>query len=213
MNMLVLKGFAQIKGTKVSKKALLTRDIVKKNRMVRSSGKRGAIELSMNTIIIVVIGITILTLGLRWIYGIFENLEGQQDQLQDLTADKLADIFGESGDAISIPSKIVSTKQGEKEKLAITWRNIYEVTHKFKFTMQIDSAPSSVQQNAVLAKLKWYKGEKIVKSGDGFQDIISFDTKGLPLGEYRFVTTLQCIDCTPPEEAGSLPLNIEIMAK
>ena len=37
--------------------------------------KRGAIELSVTTIVIVVIGITLLTLGLRWITSTME-IEG-----------------------------------------------------------------------------------------------------------------------------------------
>ncbi len=38
--------------------------------------KKGAIELSMTTIIVIVIGITLLSLGLVWVRGVFEDLEG-----------------------------------------------------------------------------------------------------------------------------------------
>lgn len=37
-------------------------------------GKKGAIELSMNTIVVVVIGITLLVLGLVFVRGIFQRL-------------------------------------------------------------------------------------------------------------------------------------------
>lgn len=38
--------------------------------------KKGAIEMSMTTIIVVVIGITLLSLGLVWVKSIFDNLQG-----------------------------------------------------------------------------------------------------------------------------------------
>ena len=53
--------------------------------------KRGAIELSVTTIIIVVIGITLLILGLTWVRGIFSNLEG----LSDTTFKKAQSLIGE----------------------------------------------------------------------------------------------------------------------
>ena len=40
-----------------------------------NSRKKGALELSMNTIVIVVIGVTLLVLGLGFVTGIFGNLE------------------------------------------------------------------------------------------------------------------------------------------
>ena len=43
--------------------------------------KRGAMELSMTTIIVVIIGITLLTLGIRWVYNIFGDIEKQRGQM------------------------------------------------------------------------------------------------------------------------------------
>ncbi|MBT4630627.1 hypothetical protein HOC06_00165, partial [Candidatus Woesearchaeota archaeon] len=40
------------------------------------NNKKGAIEMSMTTIIVVVIGITLLSLGLVWVKTIFDNLQG-----------------------------------------------------------------------------------------------------------------------------------------
>ncbi|MDP2906402.1 MAG: hypothetical protein Q8O03_00530 [Nanoarchaeota archaeon] len=44
--------------------------------MVRGVSKKGAMELSMNTIVVVVIGITLLVLGLVFVRGIFTRLGG-----------------------------------------------------------------------------------------------------------------------------------------
>ena len=42
--------------------------------MKKSMNKKGAMELSINTIVIVVIGITLLVLGLVFVRGIFDKL-------------------------------------------------------------------------------------------------------------------------------------------
>ena len=43
--------------------------------------KKGAIEMSMTTIIVIVIGVTLLILGLIFVRGIFERIGGLSDQL------------------------------------------------------------------------------------------------------------------------------------
>ena len=41
--------------------------------------KKGAIELSMTTIIVIVIGVTLLSLGLVWVRSTFSNIQGLTD--------------------------------------------------------------------------------------------------------------------------------------
>ena len=42
--------------------------------------KKGAIELSMTTIIVIVIGVTLLILGLTWVRGLFEKVSGLTEE-------------------------------------------------------------------------------------------------------------------------------------
>ena len=62
--------------------------------MKTHSDKKGAIELSMTTIIVVVIGITMLTLGLAWIKDTFSNIDelgqGAFDSADALLQDTMA---------------------------------------------------------------------------------------------------------------------------
>ena len=182
--------------------------------MVRFEGKRGAIELSMNTIIIVVIGITILTLGLRWIYGIFGGLEDQQQQLERLSEEQIIKLFGGSQDAINLPTSIIKIPQGKKDNLQIIMRNILSNSHKFRYVLEPDpgSLPSNIQPNVLMSKLAWHKGDIDLKSGEGFSDYITIDTNKLPLGVYRFRIVLTCLDCTPLD-TDSTPIIIEVTAK
>ena len=45
--------------------------------------KKGALELSMNTIVIIVIGVTILTLGLRWVYTLFGGITERSQEIDE----------------------------------------------------------------------------------------------------------------------------------
>lgn len=175
--------------------------------MRKELGKKGAIELSMNTIIIVVIGITILTLGLRWIYGIFGGLTEQSTQIEQITQDQINELFGQSGDIIKLPASIISVQKGKTSNAQIFIRNIFSTSHTFKYTIIPDEGtmlPGSVN---------WYKKDVKLASGDGFKDFIRFDSKNLALGTYSFRINVICTDCSPPEETPPAPLILEVVAK
>lgn len=177
---------------------------------IRPTGKRGAIELSMTTVVIVVIGITLLTLGLRWIYNIFGGLESTQTQLHKLSEEEILRLFEGSDNSINMPQAIVSIEQGKKAKIAVYIRNILEETHSFKYGVAPETIPIGAQA-LVTKKLVWYKSQMNLESGKGFQDFIDFDSKGLSLGTYRFRVELSCLDCATPEK-DSLPLSIDVTA-
>jgi len=178
------------------------------------SNKRGAVELSMTTIVVVVIGITILTLGLRWIYSIFTSLGEQSEQLDKLTQDQIRTIFTRTDDAISSLQSSFSVEQGKKYNLEVYIRNIKQEPHKFKYRFETDqeSIPSPITPDALIRKIIWFKRETELKSGEGVRNIAVFDTKGLPLGTYLMQIILECIDCGAPETA-SVQMVMEVSPK
>lgn len=179
-----------------------------KHRPVR---KRGAVELSMTTVIVVVLGITLLTLGLRWIYSIFGGLGSQQEQLQKLTEEQIIELFGGSTSAINMPQMLASVEQQKKINLRVLMRNVYEEPHTFRYEVVVDSVPSGVQ-SLLANRLTWSRTQIPLKSGEGFLDFITFDSRGLPLGTYRFRVKLHCLDCGVESEE-SLPVIIDVASK
>src|SRR3989344_2476776 len=71
--------------------------------------ERGALELSINTIVIVVIGITLLTLGLVFVRGIFGKLNELSDETFG-TAQAQIGRLGQ-GDASLIAPSVITVKQ------------------------------------------------------------------------------------------------------
>lgn len=161
--------------------------------MRRFKGKRGAIELSMNTIIIVVIGITILTLGLRWIYGIFDDLSDRSAQIGKLSDEQIRGLFEEQDDVIYIETSTPEVKKGKEINLNAVVKNIYSETHKFRYVVE-------AQEKADQSAVKWYKKEFTLASGEGWNDFITFNSKMLSLGSHNFRVIATCLDCSPVEE-------------
>ena len=58
--------------------------------------RRGAIELSMTTIIVIVIGVTLLILGLAWVRGMFEKVTSLTDQAFDTAEKEIQNNMGPS---------------------------------------------------------------------------------------------------------------------
>ena len=166
----------------------------------KGMSKKGAIELSMTTIIIVVIGVTILTLGLRWIYSIFGGLEEQQAELERLTKDQITDILGGSDDAINVPTSVIEgIKKGESYNLRLVVRNKFPETHPFKYNVLVENAPTGTLPSTVESNIVWTKNEVVINSGEGFKDFIAINTDNLALGTYKMRITLNCLDCAQQE--------------
>jgi ABC-type lipoprotein release transport system permease subunit len=176
--------------------------------MVRSSGKRGAIELSMNTIIIVVIGITILTLGLNWIYGIFEDLNERTTTVGKLSEQQIRELFPDPESVIYLASSTPTVKKGKDYQVNPTViRNTRSEKHKLKYVVEPADGQKIPQ-----GTIRWYMKEFQLESGEAFKDIIIFSTKNLPLGIHSFRVKAICTDCTPvKEQEESVPLTLEVV--
>ncbi|MEK6934921.1 MAG: hypothetical protein AABW46_03515 [Nanoarchaeota archaeon] len=88
------------------------------------NGKRGALELSITTIVVVVIGITLLTLGLSFVYNYFQDLEEQRKQIVGFSDEKIREIFSESDDFINVPTSLLKLEIGEEVDYETIIKNV-----------------------------------------------------------------------------------------
>ncbi len=176
--------------------------------------KRGAIELSVTTIVIVVIGITLLTLGLKWITTTMQNISSQTDKLNKITEDQIVSIFENTEKSISTVQKEYVINKGETlTTLEIYLRNnIFPgAVHTFKYDFTVLAQPPSVQPGEVKSRLNWVQAPIEIASGEAYSDSVLFDTQGLPLGIYKFEAQLLCLDdtaCQPPESKHQFIIKI-----
>lgn len=163
--------------------------------MRRGSNKKGAVELSMNTIVIVIIGITLLTLGLRWVFNIFSDVEKQRGQMSEAMEQEIRDMFGESDKPLNLLTNSISVEQGGSYDLAIGVRNIGKETYEFSYRIDVnqDDIPSNVRAEDVRKWFGYTKSSFDLNSGELFPDTISVDIpRDVPLERYRVYINLDC---------------------
>jgi hypothetical protein len=106
-----------------------------KKRFVRS--KKGAMEMSVNTIVVIVIGVTLLVLGLAFVKNMFERFGGQADVIFGNVENQLSDIA--THDQKLTVQPMVPVKQGEQAFFTIWVVNLNDAQGKFS----IKAVPSS----------------------------------------------------------------------
>ena len=86
--------------------------------------KKGAIELSMTTIIVIVIGITILSLGLVWIRSVFADVTELSSGAFDQGETQIAEIFGGTDQAVALSPAETKMGQGDTTTATLAINNL-----------------------------------------------------------------------------------------
>ncbi len=109
-------------------------------------GKRGAVELSITTIVVVVIGVTLLVLGLTFVYNIFGDIGEQQKKLGEFTDEQIRDIFSESDQSLNIPTTDFTVKIGEIFNLDMVIKNNEQgiANAACQYTLRLEGADGAV---------------------------------------------------------------------
>lgn len=95
--------------------------------------KKGAVELSMTTIIVIVIGVVLLSLGLMWVRGVFTKISGLTTQAFIQADQEIREKMG--GDAkFYVSGQTFDIKPGEKLTINVGIQNFGE-TGDFKLTV------------------------------------------------------------------------------
>ncbi len=167
--------------------------------------KKGAIEMSMQTIIIIVIGVTLLTLGLRFVYTTFSDIGGQQEKVSDLTEKQLLDLFGESEEVIYLPRDQISVEQGETENLDVIIKNSGSKDGiKFAYEVNAVDAPGDMELSSVSDWFVWNQIGKTLNSGKGYQEKLLIRVpQNARLGTY--LISLEMTTCGDPEICDPFP--------
>lgn len=173
--------------------------------------KRGAVELSMTTIIIIIIGITILSLGLFWIRSTFTKVGELTASAFEQGETEIAEIFGSSKEDVALSPREVSLEQGGTETVTLAIRN---------------GAEESISGVYASVKAIAFGGDEAEDLVCGFSDTLRDETQkydfgsgqsrsvglivkdtGSSLGTYSCVITIY--NLSTGEETISLIINLE----
>lgn len=174
--------------------------------------KRGALELSINTIVIVVIGITLLTLGLVFVRGIF----GKLNELSEDTFGTAQAQIGRlgQGEARLITPSVITVKQGKTTKQSLVIGN--DGTDS-SFTIRLQWQQNVIPESQVAAKMVLVGGSttthtSALKSGESITiPLIIAATSDAPLttGLNSVQYAIEVTKNGQPYENGAFIINVE----
>jgi len=146
--------------------------------------KRGAMELSIGTIVIIVLAMTMLILGIVLVRTIFSGAKYNVDIMNDKVRDEINKLFVEDKKiVIYLAQQKADIKQGETWGVAFGIKNLKTGTveaSKFTYDIVVNN-PSEVKQNCGINEkeaLSWIKaggsGGINIAPGDTYLTIIRF---------------------------------------
>lgn len=121
--------------------------------------KKGALELSMNTIVIIVIGVTLLILGLGFVTGIFDKLTQQRENIFMNLDTKISGIASHD-EKLTVPS-IITVEQGKTVNTDIYIVNYDNQEETFKVIVTPSDDPEFRNDKLITSVSK----ESIIKEG------------------------------------------------
>jgi len=143
-------------------------------------GKRGAIELSISTIVIIVLAMSMLILGLVLVKSIFSGAKYNVDQMNDKVKDQISKLFAEDTRAVVyLPNNLLTIKQGENWGLAFAIQNKI-ASQEFNWTVRTTDLRTEekcgVSQEEAMAWITTGDaGRAQIASGQQYTDIIRFN--------------------------------------
>ena len=150
-----------------------------KNNMQKRN-KKAAIELSINTIVIIVLAMSMLILGLVLVKNIFDSAKYNVDGINDKVKDEINKLFSDDiKSVVYLDNTGAKIKQGEQYGIAWGIQNTGK-SQKFSWTTEVQD--SSIQQKCGVTDkeaLAWVstgeKGDVELTSGDKYQDVLFFN--------------------------------------
>jgi len=151
--------------------------------------KKGAIEFSMTTIMVVIIGVAVLALGLAWVRGTFKQI----DELTKSSLENAETILGEVAftGKISAPATI-TMDQKDAKKFRVLVRNTQTTADTFTMTFnsnpnELSCVKTSGSANSVLVQpngVGELTGGLIADCGPGENGVLQINLNGNTAGSY-----------------------------
>ncbi len=146
--------------------------------------KKGALELSVGTIVVIVLAMSMLILGLVLVQTIFSGSKYNVEQLNEKVKGEIGKLFEEeSKSVVYLANHEARVKQGDVWGVAFGFKNLETgTTEAGSFTYEVVAADSFAADCRGLTKAtaeSWIKsrqaGDSLLPPGDTFYTIVRFE--------------------------------------
>jgi len=163
----------------------------KEKKMIQ---KKGAIELSMTTVVVIVLAMTMLILGIVLVQQIFKGATYNVDTINEKVRGEINKLFTEEAQRIVVylPSEGAKVRQGQTYGVAFAVKNVEQEQKTFSYSVSVAEKGNCPANSD---PLKWIltgkTGSFTLQSGDNRATIIKFQPAlGTPLCTARFKVTV-----------------------
>ena len=99
---------------------------------------RGAIGLSIETLVIIIISLVILSAGITLIYQFISGAEEIKAQLDTKTQDELERLLVSQGKKVALPLHLATVSRGDSHIFGLGILNTYDTTENFKISIRVN---------------------------------------------------------------------------
>ncbi len=141
---------------------------------MRRLKKRGALELSINAIVIVILAMTLLGLGLGFVRNMFRDITDTTGQVQDQMKEQILDDLRTGNKKLSFPSQQITIEGGGEQIIAIGVKNLQPGPLQYKielFEISDNGASTPISSSSSL------------ESGDAYSFFWDITTQKLSPGD------------------------------
>lgn len=111
--------------------------------MIKS--KKGALELSINTIVVIVIGVTLLTLGLVFVRGILTKATDLSDEAFEDANRQLDALGGNTNEFLTIAPETVRVKAGDIGGFSVLIKNVEQKSYS-GLIAKVTTSPNGLEK-------------------------------------------------------------------
>ena len=172
--------------------------------------KRGAVELSITTIVVVVIGITLLTLGLSWVTGIFDKLDVTTEGAFEQADTQIDEILGGgTGKLISLSPSTLTLKKGGTANTKVIIENTEETTYS-SITLTVLDDPTDPNEAHCYFAENGLTTISIDPIDSGYQAevVVLVKDNGAATKTYTCSFTVDVVTVGTPEKNAILLINV-----
>ncbi len=173
--------------------------------------KKGAVELSMTTIIIIIIGITILSLGLVWIRSVFSDVGDLTSSAFEQGDAQIAEIFAGTEEDVALTPTSISIEQGDSSTATLSVNHMDSGEVTVGVTSEVNALGSGDSDNilCVFADSGDTESQDYdLDSGQGMTITIFVEDQGSDVGDtYSCVMNVEGL--VGGDESESLIITIE----
>ncbi len=168
----------------------------------RRFNKKADLEMSIKTIVVVILAMTLLGLGLGFVRNMFGNISSIQEDVTEQTRQKILDDLITGDKKVSFPKSEITLDKGTAEILTIGVRNKGDSTLHYKLLFNPIQGPDGAAFDIDDPSWFQYAQSQTYELGSADSDVRNIRLsvpRGVAAGSYFLTFDILNDDLAPPE--------------